>query len=93
MSLGLGELLSQGKGNRMVEVTDKGGQLCISEQWRLSGHMKGEGTVYYPHPLTSCLETKMYLREKVETPPKRGYKYVLMGTILCLMQLCDPVGE
>jgi hypothetical protein len=26
--------------------------------------MKGEGTVYYPHPLTSCLATKMLCSEK-----------------------------
>jgi hypothetical protein len=48
------------KGNHMVAVTDKGGELWISEEWGLrSGHIKGEGTVYYPHHLTSCRAIEM----------------------------------
>ena len=66
------------KGNHMVAVTDKGGELWICEEWgpRL-GHRKGEGTVYYPHHLTSCLSIKMTCLEGRR-------RLVLVGTRLCL---------
>jgi hypothetical protein len=33
MRHGLGELLSEGNGNQMVEVTGKGGEMWFGEEW------------------------------------------------------------
>jgi hypothetical protein len=79
----------------MVAVTDNSGETWFSEEWGpRSGHIKGEGTVYCPHHLTSCLEIKMYCSEgKRILHPNWGLYTCAGGKMSLSVQLFNPLRE
>ena len=74
-------------GKNKTWISDEGG----------GGHVKGEGTVYYPLHLISCRATEMWcLERRRRFRPNLGWVYACIHTPLmemCLsVQLFNPLG-